>query len=105
MGLQFTKASRLKRASEFSRLKQEGTPFHGKHLILSVLKGMPAAEKRVGIVTSRRVGGAVVRNLTRRRLREIVRHALPRVEPGTWMVIIARPYAARASFEELREEW
>jgi ribonuclease P protein component len=60
---------------------------------------------RVGIITSRRVGGAVVRNRVRRRIRELVRHCLAEIPAGNWVVIIAKSSAAGASFEDLRGEW
>jgi ribonuclease P protein component len=60
---------------------------------------------RTGIVTSRRIGTAVVRNRVRRRLRELVRHARPAVRDGLWLVLVAKPPAGRASFAALREEW
>ena len=105
MRLHFPKAARLTQSSEFARLKRDGAAFHGKYLILSVLKDLPGAEVRAGFITSRRVGGAVIRNRVRRRLREIVRHARPQLRPGTWLVCVARPHAARASFQQLQTEW
>ena len=105
MSLCFPKAARLTRSSEFARLKRDGVAFHGKYLILSILKDLPEKGVRAGFVTSRRVGGAVTRNATRRRLREIVRHARPQIRSGTWLVCIARPHAARASFQQLQTEW
>ncbi len=55
---------------------------------------------RYGFAVSRRVGGAVVRNRVRRRLRELMR-ALP---PGSGfdVLVSANPGIAHASFEELR---
>lgn len=103
--LRFPKAARLSRASEFARLKREGTAFHGRLLVLSVLKAEPDKETRIGIVTSRRVGGAVVRNRVRRRLREAVRVTRARMQPGLWVVVIARQRAAQADFESIRAEW
>jgi ribonuclease P protein component len=74
-------------------------------MVLSVLKTEPDTETRIGFVTSRRVGGAVVRNRVRRQLREVVRAARPLMGRGFWLVIIARQAAARASFEAIRAEW
>ena len=74
-------------------------------MVLSVLRLQPTEETRIGFVTSRRVGGAVVRNRVRRRLREIVRAARPRLASGLWLVLIARHQAARADFAALRAEW
>lgn len=50
----------------------------------------------------RRVGGAVVRNRLRRRLREALR-SLP-LHEGFDVVVVARPEAAAASFHALRTE-
>ena len=57
------------------------------------------------VVVSRRVGPAVVRNTVKRRLREIYRHELPRLKQGIWLVITAKPAAAKAPHELLRSEW
>jgi ribonuclease P protein component len=103
--LRFPKSARLSRASEFARLKREGTSFHGRLMVLSVLKTEPESETRIGFVTSRRVGCAVMRNRVRRRLREAVRAVRPRIERGYWLVLIARQPASVASFEAIRIEW
>lgn len=104
--LRFPKEARLRRGFEFARVKNEGRALHGKFFILSVLtKDLPPAALRVGLITSRRVGGAVVRNRVRRRLREIVRQARPQVREGVWLVLIARHTAARATYQELQSEW
>jgi ribonuclease P protein component len=63
------------------------------------------ATTRFGLVTSRRVGNAVVRNRLRRRLREMVRLSQPRILPGIWIVLIVRAAAARASGDTLRSEY
>ena len=75
-------------------------------MVFSVLAGPePEGPTRVGIITSRRVGGAVIRNRVRRRLREIFRAARAQLRPGFWLVIIARQPAALAGFQDLRAEW
>ena len=86
-------------------MKREGVSFHGKFIVLNVLKNVSDAEVRVGLITSRRVGGAVARNRVRRRLREIVRAARPDIAAGTWLTLIARQAAAGASFHHLNAEW
>lgn len=60
---------------------------------------------RAGFVTARRVGGAVVRNRVRRRLREIVRRHQHELQDGFWFVVIARREAATASSRALEDEW
>jgi ribonuclease P protein component len=100
--LSFPKSRRLTRSSEFERMKKEGRSQRGSSLILSVL---PAQELRAGFVTSKRIGSAVVRNRVRRRLREIVRKHQPDLPGSFWIVTIARPKAARATYRELEDEW
>jgi ribonuclease P protein component len=102
--LRFPKSARLSRASEFARLKRDGVSHHGKLVVLSVLKTEPDTETRIGLITSRRVGGAVVRNRVRRRLREIVRALRPRLQGGLHVVLIARAAAATSEFAQLRAD-
>ena len=60
---------------------------------------------RLGITVTRKVGGAVVRNRIKRRLREIFRR-WQELSPSEALDIVlhARPSAARASFGELERE-
>ena len=60
---------------------------------------------RAGLITSGRVGSAVIRNRVRRRLREIVRRHQHELRQGIWFVIIARQDAATASYGALKDEW
>ena len=63
--------------------------------------GAPA---QVGFVVSRAVGGAVVRNLVRRRLRHLVRERLDELPAASVVVIRANPAAAVATYDELRRD-
>lgn len=71
---------------------------------LGVLKEDSTVNARVGIVTSRRVGSAVIRNRVRRRLREIFRAMRPCLLSGVSVVVVAKPPAASATFAALGEE-
>ena len=73
--------------------------------MFGVMMGDDAPFFRGGFITSKRVGGAVVRNRIRRRLREIVRLHQRQLRQDLWLVTIARSGAARASYQELRDEW
>lgn len=103
--LPFGKARRLTRPAEFARVRTEGSAQRGSLMILGVLPVAASGEFRAGFVTSRRVGPAVVRNRTRRRLREIVRRHQHELKGGNWIVTVARPAAARASYAALEDEW
>ncbi|AEV16732.1 Ribonuclease P protein component [Thermus sp. CCB_US3_UF1] len=65
------------------------------------VKWLPGPELRVGIVVSKKVGKAVVRNRVKRRLREILRRLhLPKAH----LLVVANPEAREASFAELFQD-
>jgi ribonuclease P protein component len=69
-----------------------GRPLVVVHLIPAT--GGPDSPVRVGFVVGRSVGGAVVRNAVRRRLRHLLRDRLERLPAGSQVVIRAQPEAA-----------
>ena len=103
--LRFPRERRLTRAAEFARVRTEGKKQSGALLMIGVLITDDAQPFRAGFVTSKRLGGAVVRNRVRRRLREVVRRHQHQVRKGIWLVTIAHIAAARASSGALEEEW
>ena len=103
--LSFPETLRLMRTSEFDRVKQRGHPERGKFMVLGILAIQNSGVSRVGFITSRRLGSAVVRNRVRRRLREIVRKHQPDLREDFWIVLIARRDAADASYLSLEDEW
>ena len=74
--------------------------------MLSVPRGSEAAEgaSRLGVTVSRRVGGAVVRNRVKRRIREWFRRRCEQLSPGLDLVVIARPSASRLDGQEVTRE-
>jgi ribonuclease P protein component len=74
-------------------------------LVLGVFANPSEQLFRAGFITSKHIGGAVVRNRVRRRLRDIVRTQQGRLRPGFWLVVIARPAAAGATHRQLKDEW
>jgi ribonuclease P protein component len=103
--LSFSKARRLTHASEFERVKRDGVVQRGKLLALSAAVVEKSGSCRVGCITTRRLGSAVVRNRVRRRLREIVRRRQHDLRQDLWIVLIAKRAAANASYRALKDEW
>jgi ribonuclease P protein component len=101
----FSKVRRLTHRSEYERVKRNGITQRGKFLMLSVMPVENSGSWRAGFVTSARLGGAVVRNRMRRRLREIVRRHQHELRQGVWFVIVARQEAATARYGALEDEW
>jgi ribonuclease P protein component len=71
------------------------------HLHTDSMSSLPPL---VGLVVSKAVGNAVVRNRVKRRLRHQVRPLLGTLPEGSSMVLRALPAAASASSAELAEE-
>ncbi len=99
----FPQSCRLIASADFQLVRRKGIAFRGKLMTLGVLAGQK--QIRVGFITSKRVGGAVLRNRTRRRLREIFRHHRHEIVGGSWIVTIASAKAARASYRSLEDDW
>ncbi|MBW3588071.1 MAG: ribonuclease P protein component [Actinobacteria bacterium] len=63
---------RLRRRSDFARVFERGTYLSSDQLALRYLRRSDDGPSRFGFVIPRRVGGAVVRNRLRRRLKAIL---------------------------------
>ncbi len=100
-----SREKRLQLPSEFAQVRETGAAQRGALLVLGVKEDEATRGFRIGFVTSKRVGGAVERNRVRRRLREIVRRRQAQLRGGLWLVLVARPAAARASYQALEDEW
>lgn len=89
---------RLRRRADFMAVLRHGRRARTRLMRVTVLdNGLD--HNRYGFAVSRRVGGAVVRNRTKRRLREIVYQV--RIAPGHDVLVTADPSSANASFQEL----
>jgi ribonuclease P protein component len=94
---------RLKRRPEFLRAASAGTKAAVGGVVLQALKrgdGLPA---RVGFTVTRKVGNAVVRNRTRRRLKEAARLLLAeRAVADVDLVLIGRDSTCKRNFIALQ---
>jgi ribonuclease P protein component len=90
---------RLRRRQDFAAAYRKGR-VHGNHLL--VLRVLPngGTVTRFGFVAGKVVGGAVVRNRVKRRLRAAADSV--QVKPGLDLVIGARKTAADATYQALR---
>ncbi len=88
--LAFPRSSRLKLRGEFARAKAEGRRLVCGCLIANVLPRLPGQPSRLGVVTSRKIGGAVARSRARRLMRECFRlHQRDLARPVD-LVLVAR---------------
>ena len=101
---EFGRSSRLRLSSEFKLVRESGKSWTGTYLVLKALN-RGAGLARLGVITSRRLGNAVVRNRVRRRMREIFRLNQHQIREGYWIVTIARASSAFAAYQELERDW
>jgi ribonuclease P protein component len=94
--------ARLKRRAEFLRAAQKGRKVAMPGLVLQMFSRDDDAPARLGFTVTKKVGNAVVRNRTRRRLREAAR-LLFREEPavGVDLVLVGRDATRSLPFKLL----
>lgn len=97
-------AERLRSSALFEETYAGGRRFAGRRMVLWLRTG-PDAALRLGVVTGRRIGKAVVRNRARRRLRELFRRNRSRLYGAADVVLVARPGCAEAPWSELTAEF
>ena len=73
-------------------------------MLLNVLRSENLAGRRLGVITSRKLGNAVVRNRARRILREAWRLAKERIVDPCDVVIVARRGIVGSSMQEAQHE-
>lgn len=94
------KEYRLRNDRQIRGVRQAGRSYRNRWLALSVAAS-EYPHSRFAFSVSRRVGNAVTRNRIKRRMREAVRQYLPRTHGGWDVLVIARPHASRASYEQI----
>ncbi|GAA1932938.1 ribonuclease P protein component [Nocardioides marmoribigeumensis] len=103
-----SRTSRLTSPADFQTAMRGGRRAGSRSLVVHVAvpEGGPEAGEppRVGFVVSRAVGGAVQRNLVKRRLRHLSREVVAELPAGSLLVVRALPPAAESSYAELRED-
>jgi ribonuclease P protein component len=100
-----TQPGRLTRRAEFLRVAAKGRKAPMPGLVLQALKRGDDAPARLGFTVTKKVGNAVIRNRTRRRLKEAARLLL-REQPvaGADLVLIGRDATRSRDFNTLQED-
>ena len=85
--------NRLSRSRDFDAVYRKGRSVSTRYLTLYWFPRDAGSEEdpRVGLAVSRKVGGAVVRNRMKRRLRAIFDELAAELPPGRDYVVIVRP--------------
>ncbi len=93
---------RLRSNADFQRVRRAGRSVANPLLVLQYVRN-PAGQNRFGFAVGKKVGGAVERNLIKRRLREWLRihYEAGRLQAGIDLVLIARTAASGAESQVL----
>jgi len=98
------RALRLRKSSEFQRVRQQGRSITSRLLILAWMPNN-VAQVRIGFVVSKRIAKhAVDRNHLKRLLSEAIRPSLPALSPGWDIVISARKDTLTADLRTLEQD-
>jgi ribonuclease P protein component len=97
------RASRIVSGADYRRIVRKGRRVTGRTTIAYVDRTEHGSGARFGFIVSKAVGGAVVRNRVRRRLKAACFAVLAEA-PERAIVFRALPSAATADWDELRDE-
>lgn len=108
MSFRWSTEVRLRARPEFVSVQSQGRRAAGTWFTV-LARPSPGGRDRLGIIASRKLGNAVVRNRTKRRVRELFRQTEPdlaaaRGQQPLDFVVIPRREAATAPFEALRAD-
>jgi ribonuclease P protein component len=95
---------RLRRRAEFLLAAKDGRKAPMPGMVVQVRPRDDAGPVRVGFTVTKKVGGAVVRNRIRRRLREAARLVLRDATPSADIVLIGREATRTRPFAALQDD-
>lgn len=97
---------RLRAPGQFVRTREEGQRVACGVLILNWVASRDVATGlRLGVVSSRKIGPATVRNRARRLLREVFRRHQHEIDRPVDLVLVARNSIARKSYSEVERDF
>jgi ribonuclease P protein component len=103
--LRFGRSARLKQGRDFARVRLKGERLTQGCLIANWHRLPADSASRLGVITARKVGGAVVRNRARRLLRESFRLHQNDLAVPVDLVLVARPSIADKDFAQVEKDY
>ena len=94
----------LTKNHEFRRVYNRGKTAGASTIALYVFPNR-LGKNRLGITVTTKIGGAVVRNRIRRRIKEIYRLSEGKLRPSFDVVIVARSRASTATYWQIRADF
>ena len=85
----FGKRERLAKRSQFEQVMNQGQKRRVGTFCTIFFLPNDLNKKRLGIIASKKIGNAVIRNRAKRKIREVFRHIKDRIEPAMDIVVIS----------------
>jgi len=98
-------ALRMRRSADFEATVRRGARAGRSTLVVHCRPVTDRVGTHIGMVVARSVGGAVVRNTVRRRLRGVVMESRAMLPDGADVVVRALPPAAAATYGQLAADF
>lgn len=99
------RARTLTHAWQFRRCYDAGTKLVARHAVIFLHRAEPPDGVRVGVVASRKVGGAVKRNRAKRLLRQGARRIAQKwIDRHIWVVLVAKASIVEARAGEIEDD-
>lgn len=103
--LRLGRSSRLQQSRDFARVRQQGQRLALGCLIANWNRLPQGATPKLGVVTSKKIGGAVERNRARRLLRESFRLHQHELAQPVELVLVARNSIADKDFAGVEKDF
>ena len=103
--LRLNRALRLAQSRDFARVRQQGERLAQGCLIANWNKLPDGKAPRLGVVTSRKIGGAIERSRARRLLRESFRQHQHEFAQPVELVLVARNSIAGKKFADVEKDF
>ncbi|MFH1380533.1 MAG: ribonuclease P protein component [bacterium] len=101
----FKRSERLIFSRDFMRVKQNGRYFICNGLTLQILRTTNNNPPRLGLVVSKRVGIAVVRNRVKRLIREVFRLNKHTLIPGCDIVAVPNAQRVQDAYHDMERDF
>ncbi len=98
------KENKIRKKRDYNNIYKNGKIKHGKYIIVFTKKNI-LSYNRFGIVTSKKIGTAVIRNRVKRQIRAIIIKNKEKIKFNYDIVIVTRHNIKNVSFKEIEKDF